>query len=300
MLGGDQPRVDHQAAGLDGDVVEAAPEGDAAELLDLDAAAGRAEIQGQPLQGDDAMAEAVQVGVAIGAAGQVVDQQHGRVAAGEELLEGEDLAAVAQRILREQPHLRQAVEDDPPRLHPLDLVLDQLDGLAEFGLPRVQDALLPAVAEHVLRRGELEQLDPVEVPAVRPGDGPQFLGGLGEGDVEHRLAVAHALQQELQREGGLARSRLSLDQIEPVRRQAPVEDLVQAGGAGGDAGVGGVVVHVVSRGCQGADPARRRQASPSPDRCKRPAGRPVPTHGRSLTIRRVTVPRSAGTGPGIR
>ena len=43
-------------------------------------------------------------------------------AADEELLERQDLAAVAERVLREQPHLGKRVEDDRVGLDPLDLV----------------------------------------------------------------------------------------------------------------------------------------------------------------------------------
>ena len=44
--------------------------------------------------------------------GQVVEQQHGGAELREIMLERQDLPAVAQRTLRQQPDLGQAVEDD--------------------------------------------------------------------------------------------------------------------------------------------------------------------------------------------
>ena len=57
------------------------------------------------------MRDALQLQVVLGRRA-VVEQQHGAVAAGEELLEREDLAAVAQRVAGQQPQLRERVEHD--------------------------------------------------------------------------------------------------------------------------------------------------------------------------------------------
>ena len=46
----------------------------------------------------------------------VVEEQHGGLLLLEELLEGEELAAVAQRVAGQEPQLGQAVEDDVPGL----------------------------------------------------------------------------------------------------------------------------------------------------------------------------------------
>ncbi len=232
MLGGDQAGEHLQAAGLDDEVVIAADEIDPAQLLHLQAPARRAEIEGEALKRDDAVAEAVQMRVPLAlVAGEVVDQPDGGVAAGEELLQRQHLAPVAQRVLGQQPHFRQAVEHHAPRLHPLHLLLDQPDGAAELHLPGVQDRLLAAFAEHLLGRGKLEQLKAGEVPAVRRGDGAELLAGFRQGDVEAGLALLQTLEQELEREGGLARPGGAFDQVEPARRQASAKDGVEAGGA---------------------------------------------------------------------
>ena len=80
-------------------------------LHDAHPAARAAVVERQLLEQDDAVRQALQLQVAA-ARGEVVEQQHRAVAAGEELLERENLAAVAQRLARQQPHLRQRVEDD--------------------------------------------------------------------------------------------------------------------------------------------------------------------------------------------
>ena len=55
---------------------------------------------------------------------QIVEHQHGRSAAREIVLKREDLAAVAERGLREQAYLRQAVENNPVGFEALNRVED--------------------------------------------------------------------------------------------------------------------------------------------------------------------------------
>ena len=68
---------------------------------------------------------------------------------------------------------------------------------------------------------------PVERPAVRLGAGLQLLLRLRERNVETLLAGAHALEQELQRERGLAGTRIAVDEIEPLGDQSAAQDFVQ-------------------------------------------------------------------------
>jgi hypothetical protein len=69
---------------------------------------------------------------------------------------------------------------------------------------------------------------------VRLRDRAQFDFSLGQGDVQHGLAARRALGQELQRQRGLARARIALDQVQPVPGQAPAKDIVESGNAGRD------------------------------------------------------------------
>ena len=105
--------------------------------------------------------------------------------AGEVLLEREDLAPVAQRVLREQPHLGEAIEDDALRLHRLHLVEDCAAWSRQARPPPDGAASARWSSDGApLGRGELEQVDAVERPAVARRDGAQLLLGLRERDVE--------------------------------------------------------------------------------------------------------------------
>ena len=100
--------------------------------------------------------------------GQVVEQQHGRAVAREIVLQRQDLAAVAQRALRQQADLGQAVEHDARGLGALDRLEDQLGGLAELEVGRIEQALLLVVVEQALGRHQLEDLD--ALASVQPCD----------------------------------------------------------------------------------------------------------------------------------
>src|SRR5690349_19889262 len=106
----------------------------------------------------------------------VVEQEHRRIAAGHELLEAEDLPTIPQRVLRKQPQLGQAIEGDPRRCEAPDLIGDELDYLAEFDLPWVQQILFAVGIERIAARGEFKYVYPVQRPAVRASHGAQFLG----------------------------------------------------------------------------------------------------------------------------
>jgi hypothetical protein len=125
VFGCDKPWIDFDTAGLNGDVVIAGDEGGPAQLLHLQAPSRGAEFQGKALERNDAVAEAMKLGVVRSApAGQIVRQQHRDIARGEELLQRQYLAAITQGILRQQTQLGQAVENDTPRRDVFDLLLD--------------------------------------------------------------------------------------------------------------------------------------------------------------------------------
>ena len=168
-------------------------------------------------------------------AGQVVEQQHGAVAAGEELLERQDLPAVAQRVARQQPQLRERIEHHARRLDPLHVRQDRLRRLAQLHLRRVEHRVLLVRPQAVLRRDQLADRDPVERPAVRVGHLAKLLLGLRERHVQDRLAAAGALQQELQRQRGLAGAGHAFDEVQPMRREAAAQNVVETLDAGGGA-----------------------------------------------------------------
>jgi hypothetical protein len=112
---GDDARIDLQPAGLDGEVVIAAAEPPAAIFDDPHPAALGAVFGGQFLQLDHAVGDAVH-GLVVDVGGQVVEHQDRGAVLGEIVLQRQDLAAVAQRALGQQPDLRQAVDHHPLRL----------------------------------------------------------------------------------------------------------------------------------------------------------------------------------------
>jgi hypothetical protein len=235
VLGRDQARKHRQAAAADDVVVVAAAEMRAAHL-DHPQAPALAAVDGRELlEADHRVAEAVQVEVVL-LGGEVVEEERGGVVDEEVAAQRQHLAAVAQGALGQEADLGQAVEDDALGPDALDLRDGEADGLAELEVGGVDEALLLAGVEAELRGHELEDLDAVEAPTVAGGDGGELAAALGEGDVEAALAAACAVEEELQRQGGLARARSPLDQMGAVGRVAAFQDVVEARDAGRDRG----------------------------------------------------------------
>jgi hypothetical protein len=57
-------------------------------------------------------------------------------------------------------------------------------------------------------------------------DGIELVRGFGQRDVQPAFALGDAVEQKLQAERGLAGAGRTLDQIDPFRRQAAVENIV--------------------------------------------------------------------------
>ncbi|KAF1854886.1 hypothetical protein Lal_00009772 [Lupinus albus] len=236
VFGRHQAREHGDPARLQDVVVVAAAEADAAHLDDVHAAALLAEFLGDLVEADDPVRDAVQV--LVRCAGLVVEQEDGAAARGEELLQRQDLAAVAQRILRQQAHFRQAVEHDAGRPDPVDLVHHVARRLAQLHFGGVEDRLLRIRVEHQVA-GQLEDLEAVDRPAVARGDGHQFVRRFRQRDVQPAFAARRAVEQELQAQRGLARAGRTLDEVDALRCQAAAENIVEAGNAGGNPGTGG-------------------------------------------------------------
>src|SRR6202035_5791625 len=62
----------------------------------------------------------------------VVDHQHRRMPRPQEVLQRENLSPITQRVLRQQPHLGQRVDDDAGRVDALDLTTQQPHRLAQL------------------------------------------------------------------------------------------------------------------------------------------------------------------------
>src|SRR5579872_902718 len=220
ILGSDEPWENIDAALADDKIVITPDEGDAAQFLNFHAPPCRAELERHPLQGNDAVAKTVEMVVSFAVQrGQIVDEKHGRVATGEKLFERQNLTTVAQRVLSQKTQFREAVEHDSVRLDPLDFVTDQLDGAAELQFPGMENGLLALPAEHLFGGRELEDVEGFQRPAMRRRNDAYFFARLRKRYIKPPLAMTHALEQKLEGQGRLARTRRALEQINPISRQ---------------------------------------------------------------------------------
>jgi hypothetical protein len=145
--------------------------------------------------------------------GEVVEQHHRRAEFHEIMLDRQNLPTIAQRTLRQQPDLGQAVENHPAWPAAFYRLENLLGGFAEFEIGRIEQALLLLRIQQAFGRQQLEYLDAIaQRPAMRRGAGAQFTLGFRQRDVEAFFAGARAFEQELQRHGGLAGTRRALYQ----------------------------------------------------------------------------------------
>ena len=84
-----------------------------------------------------------------------------------------------------------------------------------------------AVLAELIRRRQLVDVDPGEIPAVRLRDRAELLRGLRQGHVEAALALLHALDEVLEGERGLAHAWIALDQVHAVWWQTTAQHIVE-------------------------------------------------------------------------
>ncbi len=237
MLARDEPRKDVDSPAPDGVVVKAAAEAHAAVLDDQEPPPLGAVLRVQLLQPHHAVRDALDLQV-VGGAGQIVQQQHRAAPAGEELLEGEDLPAVAQRVAGQEAQLRERIERHARRLDPLDVRQDRLRRLAQLDFRRMEHRVLVVRPQALFRGHQLADCDAVQRPAVGGCHLAQLLLGLRQSHVEDRLAEPDALHQELHRQRRLPRAGNAFDQVQPIRGEPSPQDVVETFDAGRGAGWG--------------------------------------------------------------
>jgi hypothetical protein len=137
VLRRDQPGIDVEAALLDREVVKAAPKLDAAHLHDPKAPPLSAIADGELFEEHYAVRDRVELEVIL------LDERSSSKTTVQFRLVKKCLSArtcrrVAKRALRKQAQLGQAVEDDPGRVELLDMLEDELCGLAQLHLGRVE------------------------------------------------------------------------------------------------------------------------------------------------------------------
>ena len=148
------------------------------------------------------------------------------------MFQGQHLAPVTKRVLGKQAQFGQAVEHDAVGIDPLDFPEDQAGRLAQLHFGGMKHRELALRIERRLRRNQFEDVDAVQRPAVPLRHDVQLALGFGQRNIEHALSVPHPPQQELKRDGGLARAGLPLVEIHPVGVEAATQDVVQPGAAG--------------------------------------------------------------------
>ena len=107
---------------------------------------------------------------------------------------------------------------------------DRLDRFAELHFARMVKRV-SILRFQMLRLRQLKQLDAIQRPPVRAGNGLELVGVLGQRDVESLFAARASVQQELNRESGLAGAGVSLDEIHPIAGEAADQQLVETGNA---------------------------------------------------------------------
>ncbi len=128
---GDEAGKDLDAAGSDAEIMVSAAVGGAAKFGHAKAASFRAVFGGELFEGDDAVGDGVELFVGT-FSGAVVKKQDGALAADEELLESENLAAIAEGVLGEEAHFGEGVENDAPGFDAFNGIEDGFGGFAEF------------------------------------------------------------------------------------------------------------------------------------------------------------------------
>ena len=164
--------IDHQAACADLEVVMPLDAGDTPYFDYADPPARPPKFEGHLLELNHAVRNTLQLLILL-VGRSVVEHQNRTPAAGEVLLEGEDLATVAKRVARQQPHLGQRIKDHTRGLDAFSGLQNPLDHLGKFNFRRVIERVL--LVGQRPRGGQLINANPVERPPVRFGN-PLQLG----------------------------------------------------------------------------------------------------------------------------
>src|SRR4051794_17576662 len=160
--------------------------------------------------------------------GSLIQQQYRTFPAHEELLQRQDLAPVAQRIAGQQPQLRKRIEHHSFRLDTLYLGGDELGGLRQLHLSRMQQCRLRVGGKLLFERRQLNDSNATERPSVRRGYLQQLLCRFGKRHVEHLLAGPYSFEQKLQPKGRLAYPRITFNEIKTVARKPSDQHLIKA------------------------------------------------------------------------
>lgn len=218
---------DGESTTTDDEVVIARVKANPAQLAQPQLPSLTAMVQGDLIEANHAVHEAVQLHVRV-LRRLIVEQEHGDRMTLKELLERQDLPSETKRIACEKPHVRQGIDHDacwPPRFH---LRKDGVDGVLQFHLGWVEHGVLCFRSGDLLRGCHVEQGDAIERPCVRLGHCMELFARFRERHIQHGLAAMSPLEQVLHGESCLSASGRAFDEIETPAGEASTEDVVEA------------------------------------------------------------------------
>ncbi|MNI57000.1 hypothetical protein D3C73_1120330 [compost metagenome] len=144
------------------------------------------------------------------------------------MLDRQDLPAVAQRALRQQANLGEAVEHHAGWPDAFDHFKNLFGGLAQFQVRGIQQRLLVLGRQQAFGGRQFEDMDiVVQLPAMGARTLAQFAFGFRQGDVQRAFAGFGAGQQKVQGDRGLAGTGFSLKQKHVAAGQSAIEDVIE-------------------------------------------------------------------------
>lgn len=92
----------------------------------------------------------------------------------------------------------------------------------------MEHAVLMLGLQRIFLRYDLVNVNAFHRPTVRRSDNAQLIGRFRQRDVDNRFAQARTFREKMQGSRRFACTRLSLDQLEPLGRQAATQNLIES------------------------------------------------------------------------
>ena len=216
-----------QAAVFNDKIMEAAAKFQTAHLDHFQPPPFHSVIQREFFQAQNSVGDALHLQIPL-AAGAVVQEQNGDLPSGKVLLEGEHLAAVAQRCFGQEAHFGKGIEDEADRLGFFNFIQHHFCRAGQLDFGRMKKGVLRLLKQFAFNGGQFHHGDVLQRPSVRSGHFQQFFLGLGKRYIEAFFLAAHSFKEKLQGKSGLAHAWVSLNQIQPVPGKPSAHDIVQS------------------------------------------------------------------------
>ena len=186
---------------------------------------------------EDAVGHEAQIAVR-GLRGRLRGKEQGHPLFGEKAQEGQHLLAELEGVAGEQAELGHAVQKDAPGLLLLNLFDDSLRERFALHLGRGEQVVGLHLGEELGGGAQIQEGDVGQIETEFLAVLADALPGLFEGDEQGFFTGGHSGGQEVEPQDGLAGARSAAGQIRASGDQTAVQDLVQTGDAGRQAGFG--------------------------------------------------------------